>query len=253
MVRSPPSPKPRKRNSKGSPILGEPEVVDLLIAGGKVKRGSTLVPEQRDILSEVGHIGAGRASGELSRVVGSIVRVSQPKVAFFSMSDGLKDGIPPGETVLVFSHVQGDARGEIMMLWDAGSALVLADVLQKKQMGTTKSLAADEDQGCLVANGGQLCERYLSAVGSLLDLKLDPSGFRLLAAGGKTLSNFLSVSVLAGKENALYLRILTEFSTTYEAQKNKTPLKGSLVLLLEMDSVVGMLKAVKEKLEHLVI
>ena len=251
--------KTKQKKEKGKkPILGEPKLVDLITNPPKGKQPSgtlKLVPEQQDVLSEMGHIGAGRASGELSKLTGSIVTIGQPVVEFFTITDPPEPFLPEdlGEVVVVFTHIGGETRGEMMVMLYTDSAIALADVLSKRPVGTISDLAEDEDKRKVMELCTHLCNRYIAAVSTMLMLRLEKEEYKLVAAESKAFSTYLTVSMLAGRENAIYLKVFTEFSTTHvdETTKVETPIKGLFVFLLEMDSVIGMLKAVKERLETL--
>lgn len=252
--------KAKKKKKKKASILGEPKLVDLITNPPKGKQASAtlkLVPEQQDVLAEMGHIGAGRASGELSKLTGSIVTVGQPTVEFFSITEPPEPFLPDGfgEVVVVFSHIAGETRGEMMVMLHDDSATALADVLSQRPVGTISDLSEDEDKRKLMELCADLCNRYLAAVSVLLGLRLEKEEYKLVAAESKAFSTYLTMSMLAGRENAIFLKVFTEFSTNHvdEKTKKKTPIKGLFIFLLEMASVIGMLKAVKERLETITL
>ena len=243
-----------------SSVIGEPRMVDLLTTPPEEVEGdgtTTLIPEQHDVLKEVGHVGAGRASGELSRLTGSIVKVSQPKVEFFSMKEQPEKffDCPDSEVVVVFSPVQGQARGEMLTLLYGNTPLALVDILLEKEIGTTKDLSDEDDQRRVTALCADLGNRYLAAVSQLLGLKLQRDEYHLVAADPKAFTTYLSMSILAGQDNAIFLKISTNFSTTHtdEDTGKQVPIRGDFIFLLELDSVIGMLKVVKDKLENMTL
>lgn len=253
-------PKGKTGKTEKKPLLGEPELVDLLTNPPKGKQPSDtlkLVPEQQDVLTEMGHIGAGRASGELSKLTGSIVTVDKSLVEFFSITEPPEPFLPErlGELLVVFSHITGETRGEMMIMLQSDSAVALADMLSQRPVGTTSDLSADEDKRKVMELCTDLCDRYIAAVFTMLGLRLEKEEYKLVAAESKAFSTYLTMSMLAGRENAIFLKVFTEFSTTHvdETRKTKTPIKGLFVFLLEMDSVIGMLKAVKKRLETITL
>ena len=246
---------PAGHAGSAGPLLGEERMVDLLAGSPKekqVERGVALIPGQQDMLKEMGHVGAGRASGELSRLVGSIVRIAQPKVEFFSLVKPPERFIETDadELAAVFSRVSGETRGEIMALLDRRSALALVDMLANRAMGTTADLSDDDDKRRVTELCADLCDRYLSAVGALLALHLEKEEYKLVVTKSKAFATYLIMSILGGEENSIFLKVCTEFSTTHvDASGKETPISGSFVFLLQLDAVIGMLQVVKKRLE----
>ncbi len=240
--------------------MGEKAIVDLLAGPPKYSQVNPelhLVPEQEDVLQEMGHIGAGRASGELSKLTGSIVRVAQPRIEFFTMDEHAKQFIErdSGEVVVVFTHIGGDARGDIMTILYDNSPTVLVDIIKEQSVGKTKDLSDDDDKRRIISICSDLCNKYVNSVSQLLSLKLEKEEYRLVAAHPQAFSTYLAMSMLAGKENAIFLKVSTDFSTEHTNKDTGEikPITGDFIFLLELDSVIGMLKVVKEKLESISI
>lgn len=246
----------KKAPSPTGPLLGEERMVDLLAGPPKereVERGVALIPGQQDMLKEMGHVGAGRASGELSRLVGSIVRIAQPKVEFFSLVKPPERFIETDadELAAVFSRVSGETRGEIMALLDRESAMALVDMLANRGMGSTADLSDDDDKRRVTELCADLCDRYLSAVGALLGLRLEKEDYKLVVTKSKAFATYLTMSILGGAENSIFLKVCTQFSTTHvdSPSGKETPISGTFVFLLQLDAVIGMLQVVKKRLE----
>jgi len=134
--------------------------------------------EQLDVLKEIGTIGSGSAATALSQILGKRVSISVPRVSLVS-SDRISVTeflIQPDEVgIAVDLKILGALQGGILVLFPQKSALMMIDILMKREIGQTQLLNLIE-ASALSESSHILCGSYLNAVGELLELhQLIPS------------------------------------------------------------------------------
>jgi chemotaxis protein CheC len=134
--------------------------------------------EQLDVLKEIGTIGGGSAATALSQILGKRVSRAVPQVKLVS-SERISASeflIEPDEVgIAVDLKILGALQGGILVLFSQKSALLMIDILMKREIGTTQLLNLME-ASALSESSHILCGSYLNAVGELLGLhQLIPS------------------------------------------------------------------------------
>jgi chemotaxis protein CheC len=134
--------------------------------------------EQLDVLKEIGTIGGGSAATALSQILGKRVSIAVPQVKLVS-SERISASeflIEPDEVgIAVDLKILGALQGGILVLFSQKSALLMIDILMKREIGTTQLLNLME-ASALSESSHILCGSYLNAVGELLGLhQLIPS------------------------------------------------------------------------------
>lgn len=134
--------------------------------------------EQLDVLKELGTIGGGSAATALSQILGKKVTITVPQVKLvnaerITASEFL---IQPDEvSIAVDLKILGALQGGILVLFSQKSALLMIDILMKREIGSTQLLNLME-ASALSESAHILCGSYLNAVGELLELhQLIPS------------------------------------------------------------------------------
>ncbi len=96
-------------------------------------------PQTRNILEE----GMNRAAANLSKMVNRPIKVGEPWVEAIPLSQ-LYDhiGDPEVATVGIYLLIEGELRGQSLILFSEGDALYLVDLLNGKRPGATKTLDA---------------------------------------------------------------------------------------------------------------
>jgi len=134
--------------------------------------------EQLDVLKEIGTIGSGSAATALSQILSKRVSIAVPRVSLvsserISVTEFL---IQPDEVgIVVDLRILGALQGGILVLYPQKSALMMIDILMKREVGQTQLLNLME-ASALSESSHILCGSYLNAVGELLGLhQLIPS------------------------------------------------------------------------------
>lgn len=123
-------------------------------------------------LEVVGDIGAINASQYLSMMMKKKFRVSIPWVALYPFERIPRLlGEPDEVMTCVHLNMSGDLKGAVLFIFPKKSALAVADLLQGKKIGTTRSL--DEmSKSALKESGNILVNAYLNSIAEKLNLKI---------------------------------------------------------------------------------
>lgn len=131
-----------------------------------------LTPAQLDALQEVGNIGAGHGATALSQLLGKRIHITVPKANVLPLSDVPKLVGDPSTLVAGLTlSILGDATGKILVLFPRDSALHLADMLLKLEIGTSKILT-EMGHSAIKEAGNILTGAYLSALNEFLGMLL---------------------------------------------------------------------------------
>jgi len=134
--------------------------------------------EQADVLREIGTIGSGSAATALGQILNKRVEISVPQVKLVSANriSVTEFLIQPDEVgIAVDLKILGALQGGILVLFSQKSALMMIDILMKREIGSTQLLNLME-ASALSESSHILCGSYLNAVGELLGLhQLIPS------------------------------------------------------------------------------
>jgi chemotaxis protein CheC len=130
---------------------------------------------QIDALREVGNIGAGHAATALSQLVGTPVRIGVPDIRLLPITEvPAVFGGPENLVGAVYSRLLGDLSGGLLFIALRKDLLAIADLLRSREVGTSKSLGADEE-GLVTHAASVLQSAYLAAVSRFTELSVLPS------------------------------------------------------------------------------
>jgi len=127
---------------------------------------------EEDALREIGYIGAGHAANALSKMIGSAIDTDLV-LATISPVTGLPKSVGDRETLVtgVYLPIAGDIEGVTLVIFPQKSALLLADLLLERELGTAKSLDM-MDESALKEVGNILSGSCLTALSGLLEMHL---------------------------------------------------------------------------------
>ena len=191
-----------------------------------------------DALKEVGNMGAGKASGVLSRLVDQKVILKTPDLFLTKTEDipGLIGG--PQELVVgIYNSLSGDVSGTLLMTFNTKSALMLSDLLQNKKIGTTTTLDKVA-QTKLKEVGDVLAKNYVKSITDFLQLKVEKTEERIISTFGESLPDL----VLLGIKERYALFISTDFEIPGKE------VTGKFIMLIAMDSVSKIVEAIKKQI-----
>ncbi|HIE34527.1 MAG TPA: hypothetical protein EYP86_05250 [Candidatus Altiarchaeales archaeon] len=195
---------------------------------------------QKDALKELGNLGSGRASSELSKLIDMKVNLD---VSFVDLvpTDDVPDlvGGPRMLVVGTYAPVQGDVIGTIVVVFPIKSALMFVDLVNKREFGTTNALSI-KDRDTIREIGDILSKSYLQTFAEFLNINAEHTTPRIVSAFGESLPDFVLLNIQ--EKHALLLK--TEFNIPTAEKIN-----GNFVLLLTSESIEKLLDALKEKLQ----
>jgi len=165
---------------------------------------------QIDALRELGSVGAGHAATALSQLLDHMVDITVPEVRLVPVSDvPMVFGGPETLVGAVHCRLLGDIAGSMLFIAPRHALLALVDMLRTREIGSTKSLNAEED-ALITHCASILMSAYLAAVSRMADINLLPSNpsfaFDMMGA-------ILQVATLeSGMKADTAIVVLTSFS-----------------------------------------
>ena len=198
-----------------------------------------LKENQLDAVREVANIGAGHAANALSKMVGSTVMISVPRITLARVRDMAPMVDEPEEPVAaVLLHMLGDMTGRTLLVFPVDVAKRLSELLLRRPSGSSSELGMLE-QSAISEVGNVLSSAYLSALSAFMGMLLIPSPPKL------SVDNSTSVITTAhlqfGSEDDYILRVESEFLVNGSADR----LRGFFLLLPDPVSLAAMLRAVR--------
>lgn len=131
-----------------------------------------LTADQMDALKEVVSIGAGNAATALSKMISTKISIDVPKVSFSTIDETVdRFGDPETLVTSVYLQLLGDMTGVLLFSFRKDTAITLASLLLGRRPGQTRVLD-DLGQSAMKETGSILAGAYLSAIGSLLKIRL---------------------------------------------------------------------------------
>lgn len=130
---------------------------------------------RRDILSEVGNIGAAHAATALGQLLERTVMIGVPRVLEVEADQvGGLAGDPEALVAGVGFHMVGDASGRVLIWLPRKAAVELVDVLLRNPPGTTKVLN-DLGHSTVKESGNIMASACLNGLSEFCGLLLLPS------------------------------------------------------------------------------
>ncbi len=200
----------------------------------------SLSKDQIDVLREIGTVGSGSAATALSQLLGKRVSITVPQVSLFS-GDTVSPSaflMKPDDVGLVVDlKILGALKGGMLVLFAQKSALMMIDILMKRQIGSTQLLNLIE-ASALSESSHIISGAYLNAVGQMLDLH------------NTMLSIPQTVVDRMDRLNSLLIKRFSDEGVNYflpienKMVIDQTEIDLFVIFLLELDSVTKMLKIV---------
>ena len=153
-----------------------------------------LTEMEKDALKEMANVATGNATTLLSQKTCSEVTLSVPICELISI-DELKTSamIPKGITLCALAELKGQLIGSVMLVFDPEDAFAMADLLQKKKVGTTKWLSAI-DQEAILDIGISLIRCYLKALSDFLDREMWAEELKVFSILGDAVLDLLLIN-----------------------------------------------------------
>ena len=172
----------------------------------------------KDFLKEMASIGAGNASTLLSTLTDKEVDVTISTFGMVSPKSISKLVTISKELVVVqYAALGGELVGNILLVIPRESALSLIDLLQKKELGTTKWLS-DDEQHLLKKTSQSLVKCYLDAIKDFLGIVLAPSELRIFSVFGDTINDLIDLTLKKTKKQVFYLNTKLRIKPNVEGE-----------------------------------
>lgn len=202
---------------------------------------ASMTEGQLDALKEISNIGMGHAATALSQLIGETVYLRVPRITVTDIGQvpellGGAERVVAGVTL----QILGDARGNILLIFPAESALRLISRLLGKE---AEGMVLDElGESTLKEVGNILASAYLTAMGSLLHITLIPSIPLLAFDMAGAVVDYVLIELSQASDLALMVE--TEF---HGKEPNLEPIKGHFFLLPDPGSLDVLLRVVGGK------
>ena len=188
----------------------------------------------KDVLKELGNIGAGNATTAIAGMLGTSMSMKVPKVLLVDATK-IGDAICPEEETIVgiFLEVEQDISGSMMFLMKIPAAHFLVN----KLMGRTPEYNEPFDEMDLSAMkeiGNIIAGSYLSALSTLTNLRIKPSVPYIAVDMAASILSVPAVQFGQYGDNALFIE--TEFG-------NEVMMNGYFILMPDPDSYDNILSA----------
>lgn len=184
---------------------------------------------QKDVLKEIGNIGAGNATTALSKMINSKVDMKVPKVELVGLSD-VAAVMGDEETVMagILLLLEGDVNGMMMFVLDIPSARKLVDSIMGMNSGKDLDEMFDEMEcSALREVGNIITGAYLCALSDLTRLNIISSVPSLQIDMAAALLSIPAIEFSKIGDKVLFIE--TQFD-------NESSINGYFILIPELDS-----------------
>jgi len=195
---------------------------------------------EKDVLREIGNIGAGNATTSMADLVQEKMEMEVPAVHIISINE-LIDAIggPEEEIVAIVCQIQGDISGTIyfvLTVEEAQSIVKQIPILKGMELfkhGQLQEIAVS----VLMETANIITGSYLTALADLTSLHLQPTApfFSMDMAGAALVTSLVEISHIS--DYALTIE------TTFLSASTSKHAKGHFMLMPDLDSIPVLLAA----------
>ncbi|MBN1793140.1 chemotaxis protein CheC [Candidatus Woesearchaeota archaeon] len=202
----------------------------------------SLSPMEIDALKEIGNIGSGNASTDLSKLISQKINISLtnlnivPTDEFFSRFHEVEQA----HVAATFLRVSGDITGSIVTMFNKDKAARLVDMMKKQAPGTMTEIN-EESKQYVTKVGLDVTNAYLNALSQFLGIKValeDP----IFAINKKNIILGFMVRLIKSNLQRDILMINTQFEV--EGQD----LNGEFMLIFGLGSLKTFQELIRTKL-----
>lgn len=204
------------------------------------KRVLELSQLQLDALREVATIGMGNAATSLSKMVDKKINIQMSGTELMSV-ERITGRIDHKNMLVtgVYIRMRGDLTGTSLLFFSRESALLLADLLNGAEPGSTTVLRS-MDRSAIGELGSILTASYLNSLSNMLDLKVEISVPSIVFDIASAIVYFVMLSTHEPIRHTLVSK--TDFVS------EDISVNGEFMFLLNDKSILNMLSALKKKL-----
>jgi chemotaxis protein CheC len=195
-----------------------------------------------DALTEIGCVGTGHDITALAEMSGVRIAISVQKTAIIPLTQIMGRLVEEDDLVAgLFFELSGGSNGFMQILFRETSALALADVLMRREVGSSMTLS-EMDESALMESGNILSSAFSDAWAELSGVTLLPSPpmFAFDMAGVVTKQLLTTVSTTV--DNAIV------FKTIFKGESDI--FSGHLLMLPHPESLKNMLKILEGQINE---
>ncbi len=192
-----------------------------------------------DALKEVANIGAGHAATALSQLTNRRIMISVPEI-FVARLEQVHDRLGDNEEVIVavLMHMLGDLTGRMLLTVPEFDALLLCDMLLRREPDATTEFG-ELEQSALKEAGNILGGAYMNALSDFMGMMLLPSVPSLAIDMSGTVLTTAQLSF--GRDKDMVFCVETNFNF----QEADRTLRGHFLLLPDLASLKTIFDAVR--------
>jgi chemotaxis protein CheC len=192
-----------------------------------------------DALRDVANIGAGHAATALSQLTNRRIMISVPEI-FVARLEQVPERLGGDEEVVVgvLMHMLGDLTGRMLLTLPESNAVLLCDMLLRREPGGTTDFG-ELEQSSLKEAGNILGGAYMNALSDFMGMMLLPSVPSLAIDRSGTVLTTAQLSF--GRDKDMVFCVETNFNFQ-EADKT---LRGHFLLLPDLASLKTIFDAVR--------
>jgi chemotaxis protein CheC len=210
---------------------------------------AALDPIVLEALGRMAKEGSIKASASMSKLIGQTTAVESFAVRRAMVEEIAQTvGKPEDQITAIVLDMSGDAFGSMLLIFPETSAKNIADLLQKRPLGSTHTLT-DPDISALKETGNIIAGSFLAAISNFLDLNIIESVPRISSDMLKAVIDSVLASFLEQRlEEAFVFEIQFSMGTNEGMATQHVPeikINTHFVLLLDsksVDKIKGILK-----------
>jgi chemotaxis protein CheC len=194
---------------------------------------------ERDILREIGSMGASHAANSLSAMIGEKVVIEVPRLEMIPV-ERIPSYVGGSEelTTGVFVKYQGDLDATFMVLFPYEASLELVDIMMGRRVGSTARIS-DMEASVIQEVGSIMASHFANALSDFLGFKIVPTFPAFACDMAGAMLDFLTVDIGQKVDKTIF------FSTTFHSSSKE--IRGYLFLAPEMKSLRRIFNAIEVK------
>jgi chemotaxis protein CheC len=204
-----------------------------------------LTKEGIEALEKMAKSGAMSASASLSKLIDQEVEMKALAVRALSLEKIPEIlGSPEDVATTVIMEVRGEVNGNMMLVYPRQSAINVADLLAKRQSGSTSHIS-ELDKSALKESGNIISGAFLSALSNYLTINMVESIPDIATDMLKATVDFV-LTRFANNETSKAVAFEIDFEMGTAAVAPAQRIKAYFVLLLDVESAAKVLESLKK-------
>jgi chemotaxis protein CheC len=204
-----------------------------------------LTKEGIEQLEKMAHEGAKNSSEALSKLVNQEIKVETLAVRTIPVEEIAEIvGSPEDIVTTIIMGIHGQVDGNIMLIYPQQSAINVADLLARRDLGQT-SVLSELDKSALKESGNIISGSFLSAISDYLSINMVESIPDVATDMLKATMDFV-LSRFATKDVSEAVAFEIDFEMGTNTGKEIERIRAYFVVLLDVESATKVLGSLKE-------